>query len=37
LPWRQDGDSLIITLPDRWQSPADRPCELPVVFKLDCD
>jgi alpha-L-fucosidase len=35
LPWRQDGNGTVITLPAQWQSAADRPFEQPCVFRLD--
>ncbi len=36
LLWRLEGTKgIVIKLPARWQSPADRPCQLPCVFKLD--
>ena len=37
LPWRPSPDGgTIISLPARWQPAANRPGELPCVFKLDC-
>ena len=36
LPWHQDARGIVISLPARWQSPTNRPCEQPCVFKLDC-
>jgi alpha-L-fucosidase len=36
LSWRPDpAGGTVISLPAAWQSPANRPCELPCVFKLD--
>ncbi len=36
LPWRSDpSKGTVILLPTRWQSAANRPCQLPSVFKLD--
>lgn len=36
LPWHADAaKGLVIKLPARWQSAANRPCPLPCVFKLD--
>jgi len=35
LPWHADGaKGTVINLPARWQSAANRPCQLPCVFKL---
>ncbi len=36
LPWREDpAGGIIISLPASWRSPANRPAQLPCVFKLD--
>jgi alpha-L-fucosidase len=38
LPWHLDpAKGTVISLPARWQSPANRPWQLPCVFKLDCE
>ena len=37
LPWRQGSEGeIVISLPARGQSSANRPGELPCVFKMDC-
>jgi alpha-L-fucosidase len=38
LPWHLDpAKGTVISLPARWQSPTNRPWQLPCVFKLDCE
>ena len=37
LPWRQDGDNLVIDLPEELQDEARRPCKQAYAFKVESE